>query len=564
MAITVTLPVATPTNLSSVLVEGGSLDASTQYYYVVIAFDTQYISPVSFTRFCYHSPISAEGTFTTDITNKSVTIKWDDSAGATRYQVLLTKVSGDYTDSGGYNVDGTEDIGDITTGVTGVTITAESTSTVLFHSTQLVNALVGSIDRDLGTIKVDFADGGTGWDLQDIYDAIDGAGLGAYVNWDGTRLILKGWIVSSGTDSGSFTVTKKSLVFIRGGIHCGNPNFTMRFGVWTSDAIGANVAEGCHIDIQHSRYPIRSAYSGLLQIYGSLVSFGYTRITTLSENLSNVYYTGNGQVYFSNYVDEMKDSILGVRGRSVTGDIIDLKWGQGNNWGNGNHIRLNIYNSVNMPYYAGGKFYACTFNTYSSRLRSYIFPGSGYSHYTDFYDCLFPNYPGGMITEDYWRWGGLTVDILTSPFYYDFNYTLKLKIIDIDSNPIVGATVSMTDKDNNLVTWIEGDGTYNNLVTGTTYATDRTTDANGEIEYYVKSYKLTLDPENTEYPNSDNYTIKTNSYPFTLTVSKSGYSSVMIKGIEFAEKKDWIVKLSTEDYGKTTIYDSTLYDSVIY
>jgi len=44
-AITVTLPISEPTNITTSLVLGGSLEASTTYYYVMIAYEQEWISP---------------------------------------------------------------------------------------------------------------------------------------------------------------------------------------------------------------------------------------------------------------------------------------------------------------------------------------------------------------------------------------------------------------------------------------------------------------------------------------------------------------------------------------
>jgi hypothetical protein len=120
--ITVTVPVSTPTGLQSTLLDGGSLEAETTYYFIVIAYDYNVYSPNS-TYQNYHSAISEESSFVTTATKKSVKINWINSAGATRYQILVTKVSGDYTGSAGYGT-AEETLGSITSGVTGYTITA--------------------------------------------------------------------------------------------------------------------------------------------------------------------------------------------------------------------------------------------------------------------------------------------------------------------------------------------------------------------------------------------------------------------------------------------------------
>lgn len=549
MSIAVTLPVEAPTNLQATLLDGGSLAANTTYYYIVIAYDQTYYSPRDSDIFSYHSPISTEASFTTTTTKKSVLINWDNSTGATRYQILLTTVSGDYTNSGGYGT-ASENVGSISDGVAGYTITALSSEVYVIHSIQLVNSFVGDISRTLGILKIDFTGTAT-HDLQDVYDAIVSAGFSDYVNYDESRFVFKGWFISSGSDAGSLVVEKKSLVFLKGGIHCGNINYIMRFGKWTSDLVGANYQYGCKIDIQNSRYPIRSKHAGVLQIYGSMVTFGHSRKTNLTEIKTNGGYTGELNIYLSSYIDEIKDNILGSLGRSINGRIVDTKWGQGFDWGRDCNIRLKIYEAGVLPYFAGGKFYACNFVTFSTPLSTWV-PNATCGYFTDMYDCLFPNYPDEMIQYPYFYYVGLQAPDYQSNNYVNFNYTLAIKVLDIDGVPIEGATISLKDKDGNPVTWIEHDGTYDKLVTGNTFIADRITGASGEIDYYVKSYKISLNPENTDHPTSYDI-IKTDSYPFTLTISKAGYQTYETILDKLNEKCDYVVALMEKNYVRQTL-----------
>lgn len=539
MVITVTVPVATPTNLQATLQAGGSLDADTTYYYIVFGYDGTAYAPSNNSRFCFHSDISAEDSFTTTSENKSVLINWDNSVGATRYQILLTTVSGDYTNSGGYGTS-REAVGNITDGVAGYTITSLSVEIYIVHSIQQVNTLIGDIDQSLGILKIEFTDTGT-YDIDDIYDAVVNAGLSDYINYDTTRFITKGWWVGSG--GCTVVIERKSLVFIKGGVHVGHPDHVFRFGRFIDDIALANYIYGCYIDIQNSRYPFRSAYSGGIEMYGCFVTSIYTLKTEFAENKSNSYYTGGAQIYISSYVDEMKDSILGMSGRSNSGDIVDLKWGQGNNWPNGKQIRLNIRAGANMPYTTGGKFYACSFNT-AGPIGNYTFPDKRL-HYTDFYDCVFPYYTDGIVQNPHFYYSNMLIanDYL-SDNYYDFNFTLKFLVIDEDSNPLEDANISVTDVNGDPVTWIEQDGTFDKLATGNTFTTDRTTDSDGIVDYYVKSYKVTLNQENTDNPTSYDI-VNTNSYPFNITISKVGYKSYTLDTFDITTKTELEVVLPT-------------------
>ena len=529
MAITITRPISAPTGLTATLQSGGSLAASTTYYFVVIAYSTKYQSAYAATR-PYHSDISAEGSFTTDTTNKSAKITWTNSAehdSNTRYEIFLTTTSGDYTSSKGYACTG-ESMGSITSGTTGYTVTAVGTATYACHSCQSKNALVGGLSKDLGIIKV-YIDGETNTAaLTAIYNAIVSAGFSNYVYWDGYRMVLKGWIETGGTGSGEYLITNKELILYKGGIYCDNPNQIIRFGKWTSDVIGADYTVGSNIDIQNSRFPLKSNYN-TLKIYGCRVSKTNSLVRTLSETSNFAWYTGGASNSICYDVSEMKDSILDYNLRGTTTVIKDLKCGFDNNIPNNYLYRLKIYYLPNMAYYAGHKMYACDFNherTTGSSLGFCLYrPAAGDTYYTDFYDCNF-NLHDDNIPDSFTWWIYAPQTIATG--WFQFNYSLKLKVLDEQGNAIEGATVSVKDKDGNAATWIEHDGTYDKTVTGTTYSTNRTTDSNGEIDYYLQAYKVSHDTSDhgdgvTEY-YSHAY-IKTDKYPYTMTISKSGYKT---------------------------------------
>lgn len=87
--------IAAPTNVSGTVVSGGSLTASTTYYYKVIALSCEGIAINNTNMNCESVP-SAEVNFTTDAVNKSITVTWSGVAAADYYAVLRTTVSGNY------------------------------------------------------------------------------------------------------------------------------------------------------------------------------------------------------------------------------------------------------------------------------------------------------------------------------------------------------------------------------------------------------------------------------------------------------------------------------------
>jgi len=136
--------------------------------------------------------------------------------------------------------------------------------------------------------------------------------------------------------------------------------------------------------------------------------------------------------------------------------------------------------------------------------------------------------------------------------YFDFVYSITIKVLDDTGAAVSGANVSLTDKDGNAGTWIEHDGTYDKLATGTTYTTDRTSDSDGIVDYYVKSYHNYLNPDHTNtVTNPDDSTDSLNDeyFPFTIAVSKAGYETVTVILDDFTAPASMIITLKT---AKTT------------
>ena len=92
--ITFTKPPDPITDISGSLSAGGSLDANTTYYYVVLALGngvTTITDPDATL-----SGISNEFSITTDTTNKTVDLTWTAVAGASRYAIFRSTASGSH------------------------------------------------------------------------------------------------------------------------------------------------------------------------------------------------------------------------------------------------------------------------------------------------------------------------------------------------------------------------------------------------------------------------------------------------------------------------------------
>jgi len=555
MAIIVTKPVAIPTGLTATLVAGGTLAANTTYYYVVVAYDQTSITPNTIGLFNFHSDISAEGSFTTDTINRSVLIKWTNSAGATRYQILLSTTSGNYGDSGGYENLLAESVGNISDGTVGYTITALSTNINAFHTCQSKNAFVGGISKDLGIIKVEITSGtynagSAPYGLQSIYDAVVAAGFGAYVFYDGYTFVLKGWIITTGTVAGTFTTYWKNIVFIKGGLHLGNPNYKFYFGAWINDTYGSEYAAGCNIDIQNARLPFRTQYANTLFVYGGRITRAMSRVTSVAETRNFNNYTAGQPLTLTYYCDGIRDSELGFSIRGYTSELRDLKCGIENNFGTPDIFRLRFTTTGLMHYQNGGRIYACTW-LYAAAIGRYVAAPSFANYYSLLYDCMFPFYSNNIPPFYYSTAAGNT----TANSYTDLLYSMNFNVVDVISkDAISGVNINIKDKDGNNIDWVEHDTTFDKKVTGNTYSTDRVTDANGNVNtYYLLAYRVNLNPTNTIAATQCTNVVFTYKYPFTVTISKAGYETQTLQFKVFTKPTDLSITLTPSRSYRSTI-----------
>jgi hypothetical protein len=546
MAITVTKPVAAPTGLSATLQTGGSLDASTTYYYVVIAYSTNYLAPSAYTIQNYHSDLSVESSFTTTATELSALIKWTNVSGATNYEIFITKTSGDYSASFSQACGSQYLSSSITDGTTGYTVTTETGSIYVCHSAQYIGTLPGGLNKDLGIIKINFS-GSDDHDFDDMIAAIDSAGLSDYYNWDGYTFVLKGWMVTDvgTTETGSFSTTGKNFVFVKGGLHARQQYFKFTFGTWLTAQNIPGQNSVCNLEFLNARYPFRAVYtdSEALNVYGGVISGSRAdNYLSLSGGRNGGYYIGGSQLYIAGDVSGFKYCDFGLNLRGTAGTLRDVLFGQGNNFGNSPYIRCKCHRDANMPYKKGGAFYATEFLNPTDDLSFYGGSHVNNGYYTDFYDCIFPFTNGEINQGDFYYSSISAAQGLYSDCYVTIHYSLNVTIQDINGNPIQGVTVSAKNKNGEECTWTEHDGTSDKLAVAT-YTTPRTSDVNGQVDYYVKSYKISHNPENTGEGNSYNI-IKTEEFPITFTFSKSGYESVQVVLARLNDQFSGIVTLN--------------------
>jgi len=224
MTITITPPLGTPTNLSANVIVGGNLDASTTYYWKVLAQNSSatYFVVSNLLR----SDWSAEGTFVTTADNKQVELSWDAVTGATHYVVLLSKVSGNYV--GSTRLGSAQ--GTATTDTNSYTATANPTGQpyTFYMLSETTYPIPGGLDRSKGRILVNFDGTVT---LQNIYDQIVSDGYGAYCYYDGVVFVLNGsFYITKVAGSGSLSIKGKHLYLLGLFSNASDSGVTVTFG----------------------------------------------------------------------------------------------------------------------------------------------------------------------------------------------------------------------------------------------------------------------------------------------------------------------------------------------
>jgi hypothetical protein len=268
--------------------------------------------------------------------------------------------------------------------------------------------------------------------------------------------------------------------------------------------------------------------------------------SNLSENSNIGYYHGMAAFAWRGYVDQWRECLVGASGRAQLGIVKDLKWNESNNWSGSEKLRLVITGNTSAHGWAVGKFYACKFTRAATGFTN------GYYDYVSqynirFYDCTFSEYTDNFLTVGAFRYTSTTLDWEFGAqgewFFWIYN-TFKVTVIDENGAPIEGVTVSAVDVNGNAAEWVEHEGGDDRLVTGTTYTTDRTTDSNGQIDYYLVSYKNNLDPDYSGSSPAYNSSVYYAKYPYNINFRKLGYQNNSFK-INMWKPEDTLVTMKS-------------------
>jgi len=596
MAVVVTGPPDTPSNIASNVIAGGDLDASTTYYYRILAQNEDDILFLAKNQ--KRSDLSAEESFLTTADNKQAEITWDAVDGATYYFIILTKVSGDYVGTCRVIPRGNEKA---TCTTNAYTIDANATGSSGYPWVMLDAddfPLPFSLSREKGRIQIDF-DSSDDYTLQDIYDQIVNDGYGDYAYYDGVNFGLLGDLhfASRNGVTSTLTVEGKNIYLVGILDNHKDSGTTVTLGEYYSNSY---------------RYP-----TNLTMLYRSYGPYWDVNTVFNGGYVTSGYlnHTAGGRL-----VGDVRPSLHTF----IANGVIFGKMGFGTTANKSGHDMTIEYVIITgqpfttwdmsfagyQPYclYGGTAQYLGThYRLKQLKVGTYDFRcGDTNTEAADgtLYDASFPLRADNRPVI-YWR------EYLRTYWpNYSFYYSLSLKVQDVDGVAISGATVSIKDinasevesKTSNTDGFVfEEDITVTSATTTTITDNSKSwdTDEHGGKEIYISSGDNTGMTLVVQSNTSDTLTVKTmktacsaddrlglkiyllgatvthkegsgqgagltrttwtEKSPHTVTVTKADYASKTIK-YTMDRKREEVLLLSPE--GSTQIYDSTLQGNI--
>jgi hypothetical protein len=478
-----------PASPTATLEAGGSLTASTTYYYLIIACD----GANSVGDVMAESPPSAEVSATTDATNKSIKLDWTAVTGATRYTILRSTTSGDYATATAHCLS--------QAGVTTNTYTDDGSVTLNRWTL-----------RTAGMIKLAVS-GGTSGDrvtMQNIYDYLVGAGYTSWVERSSAK-VNSNWGLSYVFHLSPFIIDywqiepAISVIFDCTGMVLGGDAL---IGVAGSGYGGKTGTFLGYLAKNMSSFNHR--WSGKFEIYDTKIQdFGRIYYDSSSKN----YYCTTTQTSFREFsatsgASKIYGCLLELGGATVHGGQIDFR----NTTFVDTGMRIEKYIDQ-IPTFTDCYFYQDTNPIYTYvgphlRLDNPIFTYAAYEIYVHgpslkmqvYFNPKWYNNP----VKVYWR---------NNPDnHYMLKWSFSMAVLDIDGNAISGARVTLVDKNGYSILWEDTGETITSDITNTATtinSSDGSTHAVGDVIIF----------------NEDRATI-TNISTNTLTVTRGTQGAI--------------------------------------
>jgi hypothetical protein len=429
-----TTTLAAPINCTATATAGGSLAASTTYYYVVIAC---YTASGNANQMDCESVISAEFSATTDATNKQISLTWDAVTGANRYVILRTTTSGDYgTNTTHMVMNGSAYYHSTNSFVdTGAALSTVVRWLVLTSGMPAVYVSGGS---DADRITEDF-----------IYDAMVTAGLSAFcqkvTDYLGNGLFYKfhcGMLIGVGAGGTAYVRWGGNKQFLFDGYQSWGGSADQICGTLVNDSHGYNGSS--------FSFTGKSTLSTRMQLNGYLRFYGCQFIDATAS------YYSSPSAYGAYYQNSMLGAWTGNTSAAPSKIYNCIIGGvSGNNQFNGYLTFKNCFlkqSRVRLEGTIPPSFINCNFDAqscYSYGSTHAVMVGANFlyapyemtmhgttttKHFT-YVDPVFFNTP-------------IKTDAISNPSYskYVVRFSMTLKILDSNGDPIEGATITVKDK----------------------------------------------------------------------------------------------------------------------
>jgi len=481
MSKTITLQeLPAPTNPSATPVAGGSLVASTTYFYKVVAVGPGTSYNQGDSAMWWASPASVEVSATTDATNKSIKLYWDNHADASVWMLFRTTISGDYE--------------------------VYNSSTKTWHS-HLIRA--GSNARTYGLIASQLTVSGSGYEWTDdgsktlAKHPIVDVGVpcfeieGGDVNDPITPMDLYDWAVTNGKTycisswdycpGLALPIAIKIVASVRQPqpgttpLYFSIPDRTYFLQIWGKLWFDAdsyfNIGSNDVFPTKGGIWQRIGSYAWYCGTHGNIEWYDMAMLPPPSYVYNNLdsYCMGEGTMFqFSSrggITNKIYQSIIDPKGRGSSGRAIATEldvqgskvYWQGANVGsaNANIDDCKIQNYVSTHY---GRREGTIKNSTFTYPSTYDFKGYNLSNTEDqvthLINITFANDPAEIrssISSSYSAWQIFLI-----------KYEINIKVIDKDNNIIQNALVSLKDKNGYGAIWIDTDNLNEDISIGET------------------------------------------------------------------------------------------------
>lgn len=507
MAVTITPPLATPSNVVATLQDGGTLLANTTYYVRVTArsIDSYAWTASPGNPVTVSSSPSVEISFTTDTVKKSALITWNAISGAAGKIVYISTISGNYI--GANHKCGIYNSTCSVSTPNQYLISAMPTNAYgmdAFSSFLSTDFLPQKIDKELGNISINLTGTNT---LQTIYDAIVAQGFGAYAYYDGKTFVCKGGLSIYGSSTGQLIETNKTIIFAQGGITNANSNFLVQFGTYNlGNAYGGCVIyDGYESQVNLEKIKFYACYiSAQLVPYAIYGWQGYS-------------YLGLAQTDINRDMKGCLAENLAFRGGTKPPCYLTVNSGGYTNWVGES---IGVIQTEGLLYFLGDRPY---FRDWDHNITNGSHPAQYGCHYLTWYTAL-----SSKVYDSIFRVAGIiTTNNLPYVYYeeglnrpFEIYNSITLKIVDKNGVGVSGATIQLKDKNNAV-------------------ALSTTTDVNG-LTTKADILRATIN-----WAGSGTGQVNVLLSPFTLTITKAGYQTYT-DTFNITDKINWEIALELD------------------